>query len=60
MNRDQLKPDRWRASSYSAGKGNCVEVARDDAGAVPVRDGKLPDRVILIPAPAWTTFLTRL
>ncbi|MFC3998203.1 DUF397 domain-containing protein [Nocardiopsis sediminis] len=33
------KDDQWRTSSYSAGNGNCVEVA-DGVGASAVRDSQ--------------------
>ena len=48
----------WRTSSYTAGSGNCVEVATA-AGTVLVRDTK--DRegpVLAVPATAWRAFLT--
>jgi hypothetical protein len=32
----------WRTSSYSAGAGNCVEVADGQPELVPVRDSKCP------------------
>ncbi|MFB4196583.1 DUF397 domain-containing protein [Streptomyces carpaticus] len=58
--RDCIGP--WRRSSYSAGNGNCVEVAVLTAGGgIAVRDTK--DRTVpaaVIPAPAWTAFLTHL
>ena len=47
----------WRTSSYTAGSGNCVEVAAA-AGTVLVRDTK--DRegpVLAVPATAWRAFL---
>lgn len=53
---------QWRKSSYSNGEGGeCVEVAAGLPGVVPVRDSKAdPDGgpVVLIGAPAWTTFLS--
>ncbi|MFJ6636636.1 DUF397 domain-containing protein [Streptomyces sp. NPDC091376] len=30
----------WTKSSYSGAQGDCVEVAHDVAGAMPVRDSK--------------------
>lgn len=51
----------WRKSSYSDGGGtNCVEVADDYPGIVPVRDSKRPDDspVLLFAATSWTFFLT--
>nr|WSW47032.1 DUF397 domain-containing protein [Streptomyces sp. NBC_01001] len=32
----------WTKSSYSDGGNNCVEVAHGVAGAMPVRDSKVP------------------
>lgn len=50
----------WRKSSYSNGDGgNCVEVANDLPGIVPVRDSKDPHGPALIfPAAAWSSFVT--
>ncbi|GAA5612783.1 DUF397 domain-containing protein [Streptomyces platensis] len=50
----------WRKSSYSNGDGgNCVEVADDLPGIVPVRDSKAPHGpAIVFPATAWATFVT--
>ncbi|THA32387.1 DUF397 domain-containing protein [Streptomyces sp. A1277] len=48
----------WRASSYSSGNGQCVEVA-DVAGAVPVRDSKSASGPVLIfGADTWAAFVT--
>ncbi|MFJ8539179.1 DUF397 domain-containing protein [Streptomyces sp. NPDC093591] len=45
-------------SSYSSGNGECVEVARNIAGAVAVRDSKDADGPILQLTPgSWTAFL---
>jgi hypothetical protein len=47
----------WRASSFTSGQGNCVEVTHHRAD-VPVRDTK--DRsggALSVPANAWTSFL---
>ncbi len=50
----------WRTSSYSAGSGNCVEVA-PAPDAVLVRDSKDPDGHALAVSPAaWRAFLTTL
>jgi hypothetical protein len=50
----------WRTSSYSAGNGDCVEMAtRPDT--VLVRDSKHRDGPALtIPTPAWRAFLNTL
>ncbi|MEU3600078.1 DUF397 domain-containing protein [Streptomyces sp. NPDC006798] len=49
----------WRKSSYSGGAGdNCVEVADNVPGAVPVRDSKTPGGPALSFAdPAWAAFI---
>ncbi|MEX2974401.1 DUF397 domain-containing protein [Streptomyces sp. C184] len=58
----ELSTARWRRSSYSnSNGGECVEVADDYPGLVPVRDSKNPDGpALLIPATAWTTFVNSL
>lgn len=52
----------WRKSSYSnSNGGECIEVADDFPGLVPVRDSKNPHGpALLIPAEAWTAFVTSL
>jgi Domain of unknown function (DUF397) len=49
----------WRKSSYSNGDGgNCVEVADNLPGIVPVRDSKDPSGPALVfPAGAWAAFI---
>jgi hypothetical protein len=55
-----LNGARWRKSSRSSDKANCVEVAVT-AGAVAVRDSKRPaDGTLIVPPPAWTAFTTAL
>lgn len=62
----QTTPDlsvaAWRKSSYSNNNGgDCVEVADNLPGVVPVRDSKNPDGPALIfPAGAWATFIASL
>ncbi|MFJ5223877.1 DUF397 domain-containing protein [Streptomyces sp. NPDC088400] len=53
---------RWRKSSYSnTNGGNCVEIAEDLPGLVPVRDSKNPHGpALILPTASWTTFLTAL
>ncbi|MFF7364989.1 DUF397 domain-containing protein [Streptomyces sp. NPDC008125] len=49
----------WRKSTYSdGGANNCLEVADDIPGLVPVRDSKNPTGpALLISATAWTEFV---
>ncbi|MFJ3712263.1 DUF397 domain-containing protein [Streptomyces sp. NBC_01387] len=49
----------WRKSSYSdGGLNNCVEVADNFPGLIPVRDSKAPTGPALVfPAAAWTAFV---
>ncbi|MFI1308409.1 DUF397 domain-containing protein [Streptomyces sioyaensis] len=55
-----LSTAAWRKSSYSNGDGgNCVEVANDLPGIIPVRDSKDPHGPALIfPAAAWSSFVS--
>ncbi|MBT2493488.1 DUF397 domain-containing protein [Streptomyces sp. ISL-96] len=51
----------WRKSSHSNGDGGeCVEVADDLTGIVPVRDSKTAPHgpAIVVPAHAWASFVT--
>ncbi|MYV89060.1 DUF397 domain-containing protein [Streptomyces sp. SID1034] len=50
---------RRRRSTYSnASGGNCVEVADNLPGVVPVRDSKAPNGpALIIPAGAWMPFV---
>ncbi|MFE1558385.1 DUF397 domain-containing protein [Streptomyces sp. NPDC058734] len=49
---------RWRKSSYSNNGGNCVEVALNLPGTVPVRDSKTPGGPVLaFRAAAFAAFL---
>ncbi|CAL9308853.1 DUF397 domain-containing protein [Streptomyces sp. SudanB52_2052] len=49
----------WRKSSYSEGGANdCLEVADDHPGIVPVRDSKQPHGpVVVFGAQPWALFL---
>lgn len=51
---------RWRKSSYSdGGASNCVEVAGDHAGVIPVRDSKDPQGPALaFSAAGWSAFVS--
>jgi hypothetical protein len=57
-----LSAATWRSSSYSNGDGgNCLEVADDFPGLVPVRDSKVPDGdVVVVSARAWAPFVEAL
>ncbi|MGW1228362.1 DUF397 domain-containing protein [Streptomyces sp. NPDC001478] len=58
----ELSTARWRRSSYSnANGGECVEIADDFPGLVPVRDSKNPTGpALVITAGAWDTFVSSL
>ncbi|MFE1776979.1 DUF397 domain-containing protein [Streptomyces sp. NPDC059008] len=58
--RPDLSSATWRKSSYSNGTGgDCVEVADDIPGLVPVRDSKNPEGgALLLPAGTWHRFIT--
>ncbi|QIQ04920.1 DUF397 domain-containing protein [Streptomyces liangshanensis] len=49
----------WRKSSYSNGEGGeCLEVADDLPGRVPVRDSKNPSGpALVVSASAWADFV---
>ncbi|MET8698357.1 DUF397 domain-containing protein [Kitasatospora sp. NPDC004723] len=58
MQHIDLASARWRKSTYSGQGGECVEVAPDFPGAVPVRDSKDPSGPALVfPAAAFTAFV---
>lgn len=49
---------RWFKSSYSSNGGQCIEVATNIPGVVPVRDSKDPDGPSLVfGADAWRAFV---
>lgn len=52
----------WRKSSYSNGDGGqCVEVAGQCSGVVPVRDSKDVRRgVLTVPVPSWAGLVAAL
>ncbi|TQF05905.1 DUF397 domain-containing protein [Kitasatospora acidiphila] len=51
----------WRKSSHSTNQGNCVEVADNITGHVPVRDSKDPNGpALVIPADSWQAFIANL
>lgn len=56
--RPDLSAARWRRSSYTnANGGECVEVADDFPGVVPVQDSKNPGPALVVSAGAWTAFV---
>ncbi|MDO0927986.1 DUF397 domain-containing protein [Streptomyces sp. TG1A-8] len=61
-NRVDLSDALWFRSSYSNGDGGeCVEVAGNLPGIVPVRDSKAPDGPVLtLRAAAWAPFVAAL
>ncbi|MFF5127575.1 DUF397 domain-containing protein [Streptomyces syringium] len=60
--RPDLSAARWHKSSHSSELGDdCVEIADNIPGIVPVRDSKNPDGPVLaIPATAWAVFVATL
>lgn len=51
----------WRKSSYSGSTNDCVEVADDLTGVIPVRDSKDPHGPALAFSPeAWSAFVAGL
>ncbi|WP_380283977.1 DUF397 domain-containing protein [Kitasatospora purpeofusca] len=53
-----LADARWVKSRHSGNGGNCVEIAPDFPGLVPVRDSKDPEGPALVfPASAWRAFV---
>lgn len=59
ISRPDLSGAVWRKSSYSNQEGgDCVEVADDFPGIVPVRDSKDSEGPVLVfPAAAWAAFI---
>ncbi|MEW2255269.1 DUF397 domain-containing protein [Streptomyces sp. NPDC047869] len=57
--RIDLNEALWLRSSYSnESGGNCLEVAHNIPGLVPVRDSKLPHGpALLLSAAAWAPFV---
>ena len=61
-NRIDLSEVLWLKSSYSNGSGgDCLEVADNIPGMVPVRDSKVPGGpTLLLTATAWAPFVASL
>lgn len=61
MNRTpDLSTANWHKSSYSdGGDTNCVEVAHDFPGIIPVRDSKTAPTgpALIFPGAAWASFV---
>ncbi|EXU68439.1 regulatory protein [Streptomyces sp. PRh5] len=57
-----LRTASWHKSSYSSnGGGECVEVADNLPGIVPVRDSKdLDGPALIFPSDSWSTFIASL
>lgn len=47
----------WRKSSYSIDSQDCLEVADNIPGRIPIRDSKRPTVITAQPAP-WAAFIT--
>ncbi len=62
MNRSDIASAKWRKSSYSGGnEGQCLEVADNIPGLIPVRDSKNPAGPALVFTPAaWVAFTAAL
>ncbi|GAA2520286.1 hypothetical protein GCM10010276_83310 [Streptomyces longisporus] len=60
--RIDLSEALWLKSSYSnASGGDCVEVAHNIPGLVPVRDSKAPQApALILTAAAWVPFVASL
>ncbi|UGY93406.1 DUF397 domain-containing protein [Streptomyces gobiensis] len=58
-NTPDFESAKWRKSTYSGGLENeCLEVADDFPGVVPVRDSKRPGGpVLVVPAASWAAFV---
>ncbi|MEK2494194.1 DUF397 domain-containing protein [Kitasatospora purpeofusca] len=59
MQHVDLTGAQWHKSTHSGQGGDCVEIAPEFPGLVPVRDSKDPQGPALIfPANAWRAFVT--
>ncbi|MFJ5066509.1 DUF397 domain-containing protein [Kitasatospora sp. NPDC088556] len=58
MQHVDLSGARWRKSTFSGQGGDCIEVAPNFPGVLPVRDSKDPEGPTLIfPANAFAAFV---
>lgn len=54
----ELARAAWRASSYSAASGNCVEIASLPTGRRAVRDSKnTTGPILILPLAEWSAFI---
>lgn len=61
MRMPSLNNATWRKSTYSETGGDCVEVADDVPGVIPVRDSKAPGGpYLVVAAHAWAAFVATL
>ncbi|WP_371593449.1 DUF397 domain-containing protein [Streptomyces virginiae] len=52
---------KWRSSTFSGGNNECVEVADNIPGLIPVRDSKHPAGPVIGFGPhAWQSFVAHL
>ncbi|MFJ4669605.1 DUF397 domain-containing protein [Kitasatospora purpeofusca] len=59
MQHVDLTGAQWHKSTHSGQGGDCVEVAPEFPGLVPVRDSKDPQGpALLFPAGAWQSFVS--
>ncbi|MEE1841906.1 DUF397 domain-containing protein [Streptomyces sp. NPDC088190] len=60
-NTPNLSGVKWRASTYSGGNNECLEVADNIPHLIPVRDSKRPTGPVITFSPdAWRTFTSDL
>lgn len=58
---DESNGQIWRASSYSGGTGNCVEVALKSPQLVATRDSKGNlESLLMFRGPVWQVFVGRI
>ncbi|GAA0410902.1 DUF397 domain-containing protein [Streptomyces luteireticuli] len=55
-----MSPFGWRKSTYSDGMKDCVEVADNIPGCVPIRDSKRRPHVITAQPGSWAAFVAAL